>query len=112
MVNFYRCPLYLETTTSRSLSNSIYILSRINRVPSFLNCIHRWSTIGTYGNMMQLLRIIECPQRGYPIYRRARDDTEVAEDFYAILTVGTYGTLNGVDSLLPPVSSQLFADPT
>ena len=61
---------------------------------------------GTYGNMMQLLRIIECPQRGYPIYRRARDDTEVAEDFYAILTVGTYGTLNGVDS------SQLFADPT
>ena len=64
MVNFYRCPLYLETTTSRSLSNSIYILSRINRVPSFIICIHRWGTIGTYGNMMQLLRIIECPQRG------------------------------------------------
>lgn len=50
MVNFYRCPLYLETTTSRSLSNSIYILSRINRVP--------------YGNMIQLLRIIECPTVG------------------------------------------------
>jgi hypothetical protein len=51
MVNFYRCPLYLETTSSRSLSNSIYILSRINRVPLFSTTF----TEGTYGMLMQLL---------------------------------------------------------
>jgi hypothetical protein len=51
MVNFYRCPLYLETTSSRSLSNSIYILSRINKIPLFSTAF----TEDTYGMLMQLL---------------------------------------------------------